>query len=265
MSDSQPSRDKTPQQILLFLGLVLVVGSIFVAWKTSLRREVNTKLAKIRAEGLPATAAELDQWYVLPPSETNAADLYANAFRAWKEPTEEQLRWLPVIGSTNFPPVGVPLPEEMQQAVEVFLSDNSDTLRRLHEAAQVKHCRYPVDLSNGMATLLPHLTYLRKSARLLALQADYAARNGNPSATVAAIQNGLAVGESLRSEPLHISQLVRIACLGITTLALERALWATPLQEAELKILELAVLEADKPQALFFLIGRRTKFWKLRF
>lgn len=236
---------------------MLIVG-VYLVWRQVLHRAVNERLARIRAEGLPATAAELDKWYMTPPPGSNAADLYAEAFRAWKEPTEEQLKLLPIVGNTNFPSVGMPMSEEMRQAIEVFLSDNAETLRLLHEAARVNQCRYPIDFSQGARTPLPHIVKLRQSVKLLAVQTEYAARDGHAAAAASAILDGISLGESLRNEPVLISQVSRRNDEMVTMWVLEHALAASVIEDVKLEKIESALSQAEDGEALLrAMIGQR--------
>jgi hypothetical protein len=48
-----------------------------------------------------------------------------------------------------------------------FLAHNQKALPLLFQAAERKSCRYPVVLTDGAATLLPHLAKIKKCAALL--------------------------------------------------------------------------------------------------
>jgi len=61
--------------------------------------------------------------------------------------------------------------------------------------------------------LLPHLSPLRNFVKSFTLRALAHQANDNPEAALADIRMGLFLAESVRDEPLLISQLVRIACL----------------------------------------------------
>jgi hypothetical protein len=84
--------------------------------------EIQARLAAIREAGEPATPAELDAWYVEPPTNENAAPLYAEAFAAL---TSEEVN------------------------ARTFLEKNQQAVELLHRAAQRTQCRYP---GNGTKT-----------------------------------------------------------------------------------------------------------------
>ncbi len=64
---------------LVFLFL-LFVGISFFRLKQS--RNVEARVAAIRAKGYPITLEELDAWHPTPPPGENAADIYLQAFAA---------------------------------------------------------------------------------------------------------------------------------------------------------------------------------------
>ena len=137
----------------------------------------------------------------------------------------------------------------MQKLIAEYLSDNAESLRLLHEAASMKSCRYPVDLSKGINTLLPHLIFFRKAAWLLDLEAIQRTEEQQPQPAVESIIASLGVSRSLDQEPMIISYLVNVACVGITRESLERLLNRTSLTDAQLLELSAAIQEPDKQEA----------------
>ena len=101
-------------------------------------------------------------------------------------------------------------------------------------AAQLKQSRYPVDYSRGPDALLPHLAKIKSLSQLLKAEAMIYSEEGRPDLAVKSVLDGVALARSLDTEPLLISQLVRIACLAIDCSTLERVLTQHALSEAQL-------------------------------
>ena len=105
-----------------------------------------------------------------------------------------------------------------------YLADNRKALGLLHAASARKLCRYPIDLTKGYATLLPHLSKLKKAAQLLGKAVTEQAAQGHPEASTDAVLDGLALARSLETEPVLMSQLVRINAEASVLTGLESAL-----------------------------------------
>jgi hypothetical protein len=254
--------------------VLIVVGLIALdfVYHLSLSRSIQGRINSIHRAGFPATWIELDKWYVQPPDGENAADVYREAFAKFETWTNKPAQLstpsdaddrskfssrprskhdlLPVVGTATLPPRTEPLPAGMQQLVAEYLSDNAGALRLLHQAAAMKSCRYPIDLSRGPATLLRHLNPARQAARLLYLEAIQDTEQQKPQEAVESVVASLGVAGSLDREPLLISQLVRIACQGISLDSLERILNRMPLTEEQLVALSAALGESGGQQAM---------------
>ena len=76
-------------------------------------------------------------------------------------------------------------------------------------------CRYDIKYEAHFAALLPHLSPLRNFTKIFTLRALAHLANDDSEAALSDIQMSLFVSESIKDEPLLISQLVRIACLQI--------------------------------------------------
>lgn len=174
---------------------------------------ITAKLEAIRQAGQPVTAAELNATYPEPPTGENAAPLYEEAFEA--------------------------LAAEGTQSPS-FLAKNQKTLTLLHQAAAKKHCRYPVDLTEGFNAKLPHLAKLRTCAQLLEKDAVANAGKGRMDLAAQSVMDCLQLARSLDQEPLLISQLVRVACDAIAQSSLEDSLSLKAFSEEQLVRLQAA-------------------------
>ncbi len=138
----------------------------------------------------------------------------------------------------------------MKQLVAEYLSDNAEALRLLHQAASMKDCRYPIDLSRGGDTPFPHLNKLRQAARLLEIEAIQNVEEQKPQQAVESVVASMGVTRSLNQEPVLISYLVHVACQGLSVASLENVLNRTQLTDEQLGQLVTATAESEDHQIL---------------
>lgn len=246
--------------ILGVAAFVAFVGGT-LGWRHwSLHRAIETHLQAIRQADLPVTLAELNAWYPEPPPGENAADLFLDAFSNYFN--AEDWQDLPGGGNADLPKRGEALSDDMKAAVEKYLKANAEALKLLHQAADMKDCRFPIDLRAGIGTLLPHLAQIRLGAKMLRLEAILRAENGETDAAVDSIVSILGAASALRQEPILISELLRIACIAIAFDALNYMLnRATPSAE-QIARLEKAFLAAEAPGTMFrALVGERCQWF----
>ena len=105
---------------------------------------------------------------------------------------------------------------------------------------------------------LSHLSTCRHAVRLLCLEAVLAAEGGDGAGVVRSVKSSLGVARSLRTEPILISQLVRMSCRYILSRGLARVLSRIRLTDAELQELEAAFrAELDKEMMVRGFVGER--------
>jgi hypothetical protein len=179
---------------------------------------LNAKLDAIRQAGYPITLAECNAWYVEPPAVENAALLYADAFAALSpvEPTSP-----------------------------TFLAENQRALDLLHQAGSRNKCRYPIDMTKGAFTLLPHLQAIKKGAQLLSQAALNHATKGEIGLSAQSLLDGLHLARSLEEEPMFISHLVQVASEAIIQTGLESVLNQKAFTDEQLVRLQAAFRDAE--------------------
>ena len=180
--------------------------------------QADSKLDAIRQAGYPVTLAELNAWYVEPPTAENAASVYAEAFAALAplEPTSP-----------------------------AFLAQNKKALELFHQAASLKKCRYPADLTLGAKALMPHLAKVRKGAQLLSQQASSLAANSQMDQAVQSLLDGLCLARSLEQEPLILSHFIGITAENVIEAGLESILSRKAFSEAQLALIQAAFHQAE--------------------
>jgi hypothetical protein len=248
-SIEKPRRSRKVLQTFLILLVIIIAG--FVGFRLVLKLRLRTRLDAIRAEGYPATCAELDAWYIIPESAENAADIFIDSFSRYEKwEGEEKRKLLPVVGQAKLPLRTEPLSEETKALITEYLSDNQQALELLHKGAAIEHSRYPVDLSKGFEILLPDLSNIRSGAFLLKLEAVLHAENDKPEQAVDSIISAFGLARSLSKEPILVSQLVRIACQGLAISTLEHAINRTEFTNEQLIDLSQALVNVEDPCAM---------------
>jgi hypothetical protein len=222
------------------LTLVALLAVAFAAWLGVTHRSQGSVLARLKARGVPASPQELDRAYLRPPAGENLANVILNAAAAYRPPQD----------STNTPYTSRPRgriardlpthPVDPQQVAEwrAALTNNAAVLDLLAGAHGLTRSRYPVNLAAGSGALLPHLNSAKGLAQFFALAALTEAESGRPHEAAECIRHILTVARSLESEPLLISQLVRIAVLGIAADATAASLPRTQVSTEDWQILQ---------------------------
>jgi hypothetical protein len=237
-------------RVTVAAATVVLLLVAFVLWNyLSLRSDL--RLEAIRKAGYPVTLAELDAWYPAVPDAQNAALVYTNAF-ALLEPqgNSSQVPSLSTrLTDLTLPPRGEALPAEDEVEILNLLATNQAALRLLHSAAALEASRYPVQLREGAFVLLPHLGKARLAVLLLCAESQLHSAHGENALAVQSLTTAGRLADSLKAEPLLISQLVRIACWNVIYARLQWTLNAVSLTDEQLGSLQQLLREAEQPQA----------------
>ena len=153
---------KAKTAVVAGAALILAAGTSVVVIKGS----HSTKANRLPPDGLPQTLAELDAWYVEPPDGQNAATFNLRGIKAMQISGADQIANLPVLGKLPAPPPGTPLPAPMKSALAAFMQRNRDALPFFAQGAQYEQSRYPIDLTHGPDTTLPHLIGIKHGMQL---------------------------------------------------------------------------------------------------
>src|SRR5262249_32651780 len=109
------------------------------------------------------------------------------------------------------------LSAEQITALRAELKKAAAALADARKLTDLPEGRYPITYSpDWIGTLLPHVQDAREVAHLLECDADLRAQDGDADGALASCRAALNTGRSLGDEPILISQLVRIACRGIS-------------------------------------------------
>ncbi len=208
---------------------------------------LNQRLADLRSRGLPTNAVELNAYYSVPPDVTDTTELWIAATTAVKNAgIEQRAAKIPIVG---LGPTPVPEPGKEWTELEIsrtFLEELDAELQLIRRAADAGGmARYPVDFTLGLNAVLTAQQEVRTVARLLTLSAHVHAHTGQDSEAMKDVTGICAASDSLRGDPILISQLVRIATHAIgcelTAEMLPHCEWT----DEELESLQVAIGRAD--------------------
>ena len=254
--DIQPKKDHAPKRIgvrgcligcggIIAMCVLVVVVGVF-AWIRRDEARVSRMLADIRARGEPTSPAELQEFYVLADGAEDTTSLWVEAIGAFESSGfREDAESLPIVGDGDEIPLpGQPWPQLEQ--VDAFLKKYDKEMRLMHEAAaKGGAARYETKFEDGIMMLLPHAHQLRGGARMLALEANVRAHRGDAKGVADSIETMHRLGESLKNEPVMISQLVRIAIAGINADLIRKTVPQVEYSDEDLERLSKMLKDAD--------------------
>ena len=96
------------------------------------------------------------------------------------------------------------------------LSKYEAALAELREASKRPHAIFPIHYDESISALVPHLGVLKSLVTVLQLHALAALDANRPEEALDDVRVSLRLSDGLKSEPLLISQLVRIAMLRLS-------------------------------------------------
>jgi hypothetical protein len=214
-----------------FAVCIVIVIAAFVVWRVNLTRDVNARLAAIRAASLPTSGAELNNYYPAVPDNENAALVMTQAFALMRNYPDSRSN---EIANFKIPPRGQPLTEEQKQLLTGYVEMNAAVLAKASEAVKLSKSRYPIDLSPGFDVLLPHLAKLRHLAKTAEFEGLLSLNVGHPSDTDVSIENILGIARTLDDEPSDLSWILRVRIITMAGMVLERRLNASSGSDPEL-------------------------------
>ena len=303
MSKPKPKKDQSPKTsrylprwiIFVIIFALLILG--FFVHKAYQRRRLNDKLQSYRDAGLPADAADLENWLPTPPDDQNATLQILNAaslFTDWtKKPipndpnlaqmypllilkglilsdnpppdwNQKNLNLLPVIGNSQDPEPGQSLGPYHTQAIADFLADNAAGMQQLHLALQLNQFRCPLDYGpQGIET--PNLGYVLNAAKKLQLQTLLRLENARPDLAAQSVTDSFRLARSLYTAPLLIAYNIGEAvCTPIAVKNLEHTLSRYPLNHNQLDDITAALTDLQSAPGLSIaLIGERAIYCDL--
>ncbi len=251
ISEREPNPEETTRAPLS--GKVIILGAILAFLCTVLAgyftfssiqsSSIRNRLDALKEQGLPSSSIELSQWYSDSLDGENAATIYGQAFREIKFSEFENSVDL-------YQDPSQPLGKNDLAVLQTIARADEKALALLLQAAEIKDCVYPVDLSQGLLTKLPHAAKARQACRLLGYVSLMHAAQGDREKAVRALIALLKASRSQQKEPVLISQLVRFACYAITCRSLHACLHHAGFEDAQLQVLEEAFSKGESQDGM---------------
>jgi hypothetical protein len=208
---------KRTVKILTVIAIVIVVlGVVYAIMVCISSVKLNRAYADLRKDSRPT-----QQWQVIPPKvpdTENAALLYECAIKLLKaQPSPE--KDLPYyLGDLSKTFIEESLDADKLTELKQLIGQDVITLALsiVEQGTQRESCRFNLDYDDGLYTLLPHIPDLRNLARIFCAKIYLEAENGNSDTAWEMFQTYLKFADALRTEPIIISQLVRIAMVKLS-------------------------------------------------
>lgn len=206
------------------LVLLLAAGG-FAWWHMTGNRRAAIAVTTPLPAGLPNTLAEVNAWYAEPPAGHNAATFFQQGFDALKITDQDRNSpALPFLGKGTLPPLDAKLPDATRTAINRLVEQNRTALQYFESGLKYPESRYPLDFTEGASMKLRHLEKVKQTAQLGALIAIAGADRHDAGQACDGIIGVFKTGNTLKSEPILISQLVRMACFAIGVNTLEQVM-----------------------------------------
>ena len=228
------------------LGTAVFVLVLSIVWQLC-RSQIDPRVAAVRQQGYPISLTELNAFYPEVPADQNLALACQRAFQRmgvrqsltdWLRKTNAVL-----VHERHLPPAA-------KAYLESELSAHEEALDLLHGLPKSERSRYPIDMTQGAATLLPHLGPLRDSVALLVMESMLCADEGQTEAAVEALLTAGRLAETLDREPILISHLVRIAAWQTILAGLEQMLNVSTPGESQIELLAGQLERIEKTEGL---------------
>ncbi|MCK4298670.1 MAG: hypothetical protein KAX80_04015, partial [Planctomycetes bacterium] len=215
--------------------LLILVGTFFFlaagAWvllDIVTRQDLRAALAETRALGWPT---EIDGLYPQPiPDEENAALVYEKAF------AQQSFfqAYTPLVSQVESLDNWRVLTAEQQALVREALTENAQALALLHQAAQMERCQFDLRYSDGYAMLLPHLSKMRNCVRWERVASMVALADGRTDEALEHWLDSMGMVHHQEGQRILVSELVRLACLSISTETLKVMVQSGQLTDTQL-------------------------------
>jgi hypothetical protein len=140
-----------------------------------------------------------------------------------------------------------PQPQSSAADVLLALSKYDPLIEQLRQDSQRPYARFPLeyDAEDPAAILLPHLAALKRNATVLQLRAIAELQNGQSDKALDDVKLMFRLSDSIRTEPILISFLVRIAIVQITIQPIYEGLANHQWSDAQLAELDSELAKQD--------------------
>ena len=192
-----------------FIGLGLSFSSLFLylGWAVHLNRAVGREESRFESTGYTLDPAFLNEAYPAVPDDENAALVVLEAGSALVNRSYTLLEQVQNYDQDSEDPFTWSV-DHRANVVE-YVESQRAVIDALTPLLDRRKSRYPIDLTDGIDLRLGHFRTLRDVHEVVRYAAGLAAREGDGERVLHLIRLMIAIGSSLKDEPLLISQLNR--------------------------------------------------------
>lgn len=185
------------------------------------------------------------------PVVRNYSDWPTNGGGSWEKATLTDLKpwqdyYRKLAATTNLFPIAA-RPQSPAADVLLALSKYDSTIEELRAASKLPYSRFPLeyDKDEPAAILLPHLAVMKGCMQILQLRATAELQNSQSEKALDDVKLMLYLNQSIRTEPILISHLVRIAMAAITLQPVYEGLAEHKWSDAQLAELDRELAKLD--------------------
>jgi hypothetical protein len=226
---------------------------MIASWRAvGFRRELVREEQRIRAAGEPLDGAELNAWYRrIPEGESDLTPKYLAMLASLPDQDQKpDSKGIPHFDLNDAPLPGEPWPDIDRS--EAFLAHYEETFSLLAEAtSQQGVVRYPLDFREGINLKLDHAQQLRLLAGLCRLRAESLCHRGDYAAAAESLIELIRAAETLRDEPVIVTQFLRIAIHSVTASSVVYLVSDPQFPPEQLQRLQTELSKVDRESAAY--------------
>ena len=247
-------KKKTVKRLTIIAIIIILLGLSYAIAVSYSSAKLNQAYEDLKKDGRPT-----ESWQVIPPKVTdtqNAALLYECAvsfLRAQPAPDWNLLQYLGAqsdkLIKETLDPNKITKLEQLMAQEEVLLA-----LSIVKQGTQRDSCRFDLNYDDGLGIPLPHLYGLRNFIFIGCAKALIEAKTGNPDKAWDTIATQLKFIDALWTEPIIISQMVRINSIRLSCKTIRKICEIAPPNEQQYTDIQNLLKDLDDIRPLIIAI-----------
>ena len=226
-------KKKTTKILKRIAIIIIVLGLIYAIALSYSSVKLNQAYNDLRKDERPT-----QPWQVIPPlvsSTLNAALLYESAARFLEAQPSPDGSLLLYLGKYSDKFLDDTLDADKLTELKQLIAQEKvlQAFSMVEQGTQRDSCRFDLNYNDGPGTLLPHLRGLRNLIFIGCAKALIEAKTGNPDKAWDTIATQLKFTDALWTEPILISQLVRINSIRLSCKTIRKLCEIAPPNEQQ--------------------------------